>query len=95
MAPQYCYVQENIIRRAPIPRDCYLRPGFRKLQRRFLTERIMFHKLVEEAQCEMIQHYLLQSPLELNEGTHLPGHEDPNYFIRELQTALMGKEPCQ
>jgi len=59
-----------------------LRTSTRTLQRRLTEDGTTFQQLMEEARRELARHYLLHSPLELNETAYLLGYEDANSFFR-------------
>jgi AraC-like DNA-binding protein len=59
-----------------------LRLSSRTLQRRLQTSNLSFQQVLEEARHELARHYLVHSPLELNETAYLLGYEDANSFVR-------------
>lgn len=59
-----------------------LRLSSRTLQRRLQESGSSFQQTMEEARRELARHYLIHSPLELNETAYLLGYEDVNSFVR-------------
>lgn len=54
----------------------------RTLQRRLQESGYSFQQVLEEARRELARHYLVHSPLEVNETAYLLGYEDANSFVR-------------
>ena len=54
----------------------------RTLERRLRASKYSFQQAIEEARRELARHYLVHSPLELNETAYLLGYEDANRFVR-------------
>jgi AraC-like DNA-binding protein len=57
----------------------------RTLQRQLAGLHITFQQLLQEARQEMVQQYLTQKSLDLNEVAYLVGFEDANSFFRAFQ----------
>lgn len=57
----------------------------RTLQRRLQEHGYSFQQALEEARHELARHYLVHSPLELNETAYLLGYEDANSFVRAFR----------
>ncbi len=59
-----------------------LRISTRTLQRRLQESGSSFQQALEDARRELARHYLVHSPLEVNETAYLLGYEDANSFVR-------------
>jgi AraC-like DNA-binding protein len=66
----------------------------RTLQRRLQASGYYFQQVLEEARRELARHYLVHSPLELNETAYLLGYEDANSFVRAFH-GWEGVPPAQ
>lgn len=66
-----------------VARELYI--SSRTLQRRLQECGYSFQQVLEEARRELARHYLIYSPLELNETAYLLGYEDANSFVRAFR----------
>jgi AraC-like DNA-binding protein len=71
-----------------------LRLSTRTLQRRLTEDGATFQQLIQEARRELARHYLLHSPLELNQTAYLLGYEDAHSFFRAFH-GWEGSSPGQ
>jgi AraC-like DNA-binding protein len=58
----------------------------RTLQRKITEEGASFRQLLLEARRELVQQYLKQPSIEINEAAYLLGYDDPNSFYRAFRS---------